>query len=46
MNENANIESVAYETNGTLLAVECREQDFHRFKEYIWNEQMKSKLKD
>ncbi len=38
LNENANIESVAYETNGTLLAVECREQDFHRFKEYIWNE--------
>jgi GTPase len=36
LNENANIESVAYETNGTLLTVECREQDFHRFKEYIW----------
>ena len=40
LNENANIESVAYETNGTLLTVECREQDFHRFKEYIWEEEV------
>ena len=40
LNENANIESVAYETNGTLLTVECREQDFLRFKEYIWEEEL------
>ena len=40
LNENANIESVAYETNGTLLTVECREQDFLRFKEYIWEEEV------
>ena len=40
LNENVNTESVAYETNGTLLTVECREQDFHRFKKYIWEEEL------
>ena len=45
LNENANIESVAYETNGTLLTVECREQDFHRFKEYIWEEEVSYEYK-
>ena len=34
-NENTFVKSVNYENNGTLMVVECNEQDYNRYKEFI-----------
>lgn len=36
LNENAHVKSVSYETGGTLLLVECREQDYKKLEEFIF----------
>jgi len=35
LNENTFVKSVNYENNGTLMVVECNEQDYNRYKEFI-----------
>lgn len=35
LNENTFVKSVNYESNGTLMVVECNEQDYNRYKEFI-----------
>ncbi|XMB65964.1 GTPase HflX [Mycoplasmatota bacterium zrk1] len=33
--DNANILSTSYEDDGTLIALECKESDYHKYKRYI-----------
>ncbi len=35
LNENAHIHSVSYENDGTLLEVECKEQDYQKFEKFV-----------
>ncbi|HNO26085.1 MAG TPA: GTPase HflX, partial [Leptospiraceae bacterium] len=35
LNENAHIKSVSYESNGTLLDLECKEQDYQKYEEFV-----------
>lgn len=35
LNENSHVKSVSYESGGTLLIVECREQDYKRYEEFV-----------
>ena len=37
LNENAHVKSVSYETDGTLLIVECREQDYKKLKDFVYH---------
>jgi len=35
LNENANVLSTSYENNGTKLTVECNQNDFEKYQEYV-----------
>lgn len=35
LNENANIKSTVYKTNGTLLTLECRQVDYMRYQQFL-----------
>lgn len=35
LNENAHIHSVSYENDGTLLDLECKEQDYQKYEEFV-----------
>lgn len=35
LNEKADVQSVCYESNGTLLTMECRESDYKRFEQFV-----------
>lgn len=37
LNENAHVKSVSYEADGTLLIVECREQDYKKLKDFVYH---------
>jgi GTP-binding protein HflX len=34
-NENAHIKAVSYESNGTLLTMECRQSDYNRYSDFL-----------
>jgi GTP-binding protein HflX len=35
LNENAEINSVDYDNNGTIVIMKCRKMDFDRYSEYV-----------
>jgi GTP-binding protein HflX len=35
LNEHAIVESVEHKEEGTFLTLQCKESDFHKFKQYI-----------
>lgn len=35
LNDNACVKEIKYENDGTILNMECREQDFHKYQKYI-----------
>jgi GTPase len=38
-NENANVKSRSYQSDGTLLTMECRESDYRRYEQFVYIEE-------
>ena len=34
LNDNAGVKKIKYENDGTILNIECREQDFQKYQKY------------